>query len=369
MDLGPVCFPTYSRLSLTWTVQYLGQLGNNNLIDGAMITRFCILLSCSLIVPLGSGFAVEDDSKFADVPVGVTSFGAAFCNGKIYLYGGHMGDAHGYYDSGQNKKLFELDLAEPGKWKELGEGPGLQGLALVAHGGNIYRLGGFNARNKKGEDQDLHSVKDFARFDFAQGEWKSLPDMPVARSSFDAVVLGDKIYVVGGWAMRGGDDTEWCEDAYSIDLSQEELKWTKLPQPPFQRRAMSVGFQGDKVYVVGGMQLRGGPTREVAIFDTQSNEWKAGPELPGEESMEGFGSSCFNVGGTLVASTYSGKVIRLSDDGSRWQEFEKLDVGRFFHRLVPVSENSFVLIGGANMESGKTNDTIQLNLSDASSND
>ena len=73
--------------------------------------------------------------------------------------------------------------------------------------------------------------------------------------------------------------------------------------------------------------------------------------------MEGFGNSCFNIGGSLVVSTYGGNVYELNAAGDEWISLGTLETGRFFHRLLPVSDSEFVLVGGANMESGKTLDT------------
>ena len=44
-----------------------------------------------------------------------------------------------------------LDLKNGKAWESLGKGPGLQGLALVAHNNKLYRLGGFAAKNKEGD--------------------------------------------------------------------------------------------------------------------------------------------------------------------------------------------------------------------------
>ena len=298
----------------------------------------------------------QDDSdakKFADIPLGLTSFGGAIANNKLYVYGGHIGKAHSYYESGQNKTLYELDLHSQGEWKSVAKGLGLQGLAMVSHKGKLYRLGGFHAHNKEGEKHDLRSVKDFAVFDFAKKQWQQLEPMPEGRSSFDAVVIQNSIYVVGGWAMKGTEGIEWSQTAIKFDLSNEKSKWETLPEPPFKRRALSVGFQGDKLVAVGGMQQKGGPTKKVSLFDLNTGKWSDGPELPGDGRMEGFGSSCFNVGGQMVASTYGGNVYKLAEDFSKWVVISKLEEGRFFHRLLPLNDKEFVLVGGASMETGK----------------
>lgn len=304
-----------------------------------------------------ASFAQEKIKSIEDLPEGITSFGGAVMNNRIYVYGGHTGDAHSYYESGQNQTLYSINLGQPDKWQKEGQGIGLQGLAMVAYDGALYRLGGFHAHNKKGDKHDLRSVTDFARFDFESKEWKKLTPMPEARSSFDAVVHEGVVYVIGGWAMNGTSNTVWSETAYSLDLKtlsskKEKASWEKLASPPFQRRALSVGAQGNRIVCVGGMQQKGGPTTKVSFYDLKTGTWSEGPALPGK-GMEGFGSSCFNVGGRLVVSTYGGNVYRLSEDATKWEALKKLDEGRFFHRLLPIGKERFVLVGGASMESGK----------------
>lgn len=295
----------------------------------------------------------RDRTSIADIPEGVTSFGGAIANNKVYIYGGHTGKPHSYYTSGQNNKLYSIDLSKPSKWEVVGKGIGLQGLAMVAHQDKIYRIGGFHAHNKEGEQHDLRSVKDFAVFDLESQSWKQLEPMPNGRSSFDAVVVGGVIYVVGGWEMNGREGTKWCETAISFDLNDEYAKWQMLPQPPFKRRALSVGFQNGKLIVIGGMQEKGGPTKKVALYDLASKKWGEGPELLGDGRMEGFGSSCFNVGGELIVSTYSGNICKLSADFSKWQTIATCDEGRFFHRLLALNPKDFILVGGASMDTGK----------------
>ena len=248
-----------------------------------------------------------------------------------------------------------LNLQSPEKWEDVCESTGLQGLAMVQHNGTLYRIGGFEARNEQGSDQDLHSVADFARFDSKQNKWEPLSPMPVPRSSLDAVVVGDMLYVIGGWTMKGSEETVWCDNAVAINLAEKDASWQTI-KTPFFRRALSVGFQGDKIYAIGGMQKRGGPTTNVKVYDPATKTWSDGPALPGKDGMAGFGSSCFNVGGKLIVSTYDGSILKLNKEQTGWDKLHQLDTGRFFHRLLPMGSKQFLLVGGANMESGKTID-------------
>jgi N-acetylneuraminic acid mutarotase len=283
----------------------------------------------------------------------VTSFGAAVLDGWIYYYGGNTGSAHSYHQQGQGNVLRRVRADKPGKWERLLEGPHLQGLALVAAGDKLYRLGGFTAKNAEGEDQDYWSQASVAIWDPARPQtWRPAPDLPEPRSSFDAAVLNDKIYVIGGWQLRGDQETIWHQTAYVLDTTAERPQWSPLPRPPFERRALAVAAHAGKIYAIGGMQRQGGPATKVDVYDPQASKWSAGPPLIGK-GMDGFGASAFAVGGQLYVSTYSGSLQALSGDGSRWRKVRKLPTARFFHRMLPLGNDRLIVLGGANMSVGK----------------
>ncbi len=292
------------------------------------------------------------DNALPDLPFGITSFGAAVVDHRLYVCAGQKGPAHEYSREGQSDQFLRLDLRSPKQWESLGTVPRGAGLAMVSHGGKIYRIGGFEARNKEGEKSDLHSVSHFSRFDPATGRWESLAPLPKGRSSHDAVVVGNRLIVLGGWELRGNEPTVWDDAVLAADLSSDHPKWEEIAKIPSHRRALAVGEAQNKVYVLGGMQEEGGPTTTTSVLDLATHKWSAGPKLPGE-GLEGFGGSAVNCGGQLFATTYAGTISRLSEDGQSWQEAGRLSRPRFFHRLLCAGGSSLVVVGGASMESGK----------------
>ena len=297
-----------------------------------------------------------------ELPKGITSFGGAVASNTLYVYGGNYGSAHSYYQEGQSNDLWALNLKGTTKWKKLGTGPKLQGLAMVEHKGKLYRVGGFTAMNKEGEDQDLQSQASSAMFDPATGEWTDLPPMPEPRSSHDAAVMGDRLYVAGGWNMRGKDNGHvWHDSAFVLDLSADKPEWKPIALAPFKRRALSLAAWNEKLYCIGGMRERGGPSTRVDIYDPATDSWSQGASLLGT-SMDGFGSSSFACGGALFTSTISGSVQRLSADGRTWKLAGQLESPRFFHRLVPWRDNTLIAVGGGNMSVGKVTEVDVLRV-------
>jgi len=223
---------------------------------------------------------------------------------------------------------------------------------MVAYDGKAYRIGGFEARNKKGEPADLHSTRDVARFDPSTGRWEELPPLPQGRSSHDAVMVGSRLIVVGGWDLRGKEPSVWHDTALEIDLSSAHPEWKELPHPPFHRRALAVGESHGRVYVLGGMDEKGASTTTTYVLDLASGKWSPGPKLPGE-GLEGFGGAAITCAGRLYATTYSGQLSVLSEDGREWQNAGNLAGPRFFHRMLNRDDSSLIVIGGGNMETGK----------------
>lgn len=309
----------------------------------------------TLTLPLSIPVVELVSHELPALPQGITSFGAAVAGDHLYVYGGHFGEAHHYSESGQSNELRRISLTgKDDQWEQLPGGPKLTGLAMVEYQSKLYRVGGFTAKNKDDEDQSLWSQNSFACFDPATGAWTDLPAMPSARSSHDAALIDGRLYVVGGWNMQGADKTTWLTTALVCDLTQPDLKWNEIATPPFQRRAVSVAaFQG-KLFVVGGMQESGGTTTEVGVYDPAANVWSSAPALNGT-GMEGFGTSSFAANDRLVVTSMSGAVQVLNEDATRWIPAGQVHEARFFHRQLTTADGRILLVGGASMQTGKTN--------------
>ncbi len=302
--------------------------------------------------------SVDTAFMLPELPFTLTSFGGAMLGDVAYVYGGTKGSAHDYYKGIQSGALIRLPIAltsdtSTAKWETISEGPELQGLAMVPHGGKLYRIGGFEARNAQGEDDSLWSVNTVACFDPQTVQWTDIAPLPEPRSSFDAAVIGDTIYVVGGWSMQGEEHRVWHVSGWQLDLSQSAPSWQPIAAAPFERRALAVAAHQGKLYAIGGITSGGETVRETNVYDPVTDKWSAGPELVGTDGMTGFGAAAFATGGELYVSSVTGSLQRLSHDGSEWNVVGQTPTARFFHRMLPLDDQRFVVIGGSSMRVGK----------------
>jgi N-acetylneuraminic acid mutarotase len=288
--------------------------------------------------------------ELAPMPEAVTSFAAATSDGWLYVLGGHKGERHDYNSAMVSGSSYRLKLSDGRTWEKLPDGPPAQGLPLVAHRGKVYRTGGMAARNAPGAAQDLYSLTDVQRYDPAKGRWEPLPSLPEPRSSHDAVVLGDKLYVGGGWSLSGGTSKAvWPKTLLELDLKNPKAGWREIPQP-LQRRALAMAVSGTKIFYIGGMDSDGKPTSAVSVYDTASGTWSDGPELPAGK-FKGFACSAINQGGRIYANTFQGDLLRLAVDGRSWEKVGRLQHPRMAHRLVTAGSSQLIALGGEDGES------------------
>jgi N-acetylneuraminic acid mutarotase len=184
-----------------------------------------LLLSLTLALGAQSTSEFRTDSLWK-LPKPVASFGAAAVGDALYLFGGHCGHVHEHNSQVLSKDLFRFGGGDGQDWTELACGTPVQGTALVAAKDQLLRIGGMTAKNARGEPDDLHSLASVEAFNPKTGSWQSRSTLPDGRCSHDAVALGHRVVVVGGWTLAGrGTDPKWLDSALSADLTQEDTQW------------------------------------------------------------------------------------------------------------------------------------------------
>jgi hypothetical protein len=128
-------------------------------------------------------------------------------------------------------------------------------------------LGGLTADGKPSAQAD--------HYQWPRDEWRSLPPLPVALHHAGAGELGDRLYVVGGYAE--GALAAWTPTAEVWSLGNEETAWRKEPPLSLPRGALAVASTPDALVAVGG--VAGPDLVRTEILELGATSWKRGPDL------------------------------------------------------------------------------------------
>jgi len=215
------------------------------------VSRVLPVLFCLLPVALPAG-ETDQLPDLAPLPVTITSFGATFHEGAIYVYGGRLGSAHTYNRELVNKPLYRLRFSGDAEWEELPSDEPALGPVLWSHESGVIRIGGMQPRNAEGEEQDLASVSFVRRFDLKTEKWRkgpSLPEGPMNGFGLAAMVDEDdgNLFITG---FAGEIHVHDGKDGWSkVGAFDHGRMFARLVDPP-----------NAPVVVMGGAGKEGRPT-------------------------------------------------------------------------------------------------------------
>jgi outer membrane protein assembly factor BamB len=284
------------------------------------------------------------------LPVPVTSFGACVEGNALYVYGGHRGEAHVYSQETHALHFVRVRVDEMDEWESLPFNRPLQGFGMAAHRGKIYVAGGSQATNPEGGRSNLSSVSEVSVFDPKKKIWGKITPLPEPRSSHELLAHKGNLYVIGGWNMQDGKGVDWHRHGLVADLSENPVKWRRLPETLWRIRANSAAVVKNSLFVIGGLD-ENGTTDAVRKLDLKSLKWTEEAPLPGVNRLKGFGSASCNLDGRLIACGFSYQPRLFVDSNSSWADTKTKVVGkRFFHRMVPLDGKKVAFIGGADFD-------------------
>nr|XP_039256767.1 kelch-like protein 5 [Styela clava] len=140
---------------------------------------------------------------------------------KIYCFGG--------YSSGQLLNIVDQFDAEADVWKIVSHMPDAKSdAAVVTVGESIYILGGLV--------DDSESTTAVQRFDPISNHWQSLNPMLTSRCSFNAFVIQDFIYAVGGCG--------YCNSLEKYNIAENKWEMIEKPEKMELEISESVVIQG-----------------------------------------------------------------------------------------------------------------------------
>lgn len=185
-------------------------------------------------------------------------------------------------------------------------------------------------------------------YDPKTNKWSAGKHLPKAFGYGVTAMIGKDIFLLGGVDGDGVANT----DIYRL----RKGSWSKIGESPAAFIFPAYATVGKNVYVFGGTSSStdvSKASRSVWIFDTKSNKWESGPEIPGEPrqifSAAAVGTEIYVFGGITQKA---GETLRNLDDAYRfstkkntWTTIRKMPVA--MRAFWAGSDGKFVyLLGG-----------------------
>jgi N-acetylneuraminic acid mutarotase len=238
-----------------------------------------------------------------------------------------------------------------GGWITLASSP-LQRQEVVSTriGHYVYLAGGFD--NKSVVSRALE------RYDISTNSWRLLRPLPLALHHSAAVTYKGDMYVIGGYAAdaTGLSRSDGLALAILLKYSPRTDTWSELPPPPIKRGAFAAGVIGDRLYVAGGFNLSSGELRRLEIYDFKTQRWSRGPDMPGPAREHVAGTVCdgklYVLGGRIDPGYLLGNLTvaeRYDPVTNRWAVLPPLEFARSGASAVTVGDQ-VVVFGGEKRE-------------------
>lgn len=114
-------------------------------------------------------------------------------------------------------------------------------------------------------------------YDAGGGGWEEGPPLPVPLHHAGMAVLGDRVFVAGGYTNGPGE--AWVPQAAVRSLGRGEVGWRdEAPLPGGPRGALGLAATGNLVVAAGG-ESGGRALARTEIYDPEARTWRPGPDL------------------------------------------------------------------------------------------
>ena len=275
----------------------------------------------------------------------------AYVGDVLYVHAGEQPPASRAGVSTGSAALYALSPADA-SWKTVWTGNPVRGAVLISDGENLYRVGGADVAGSRRARPDLQ------RWDWTGERWIDLTPMPSGRTDHVAVVVGRRLWILGGWAPSIVSETprarlrppavpaeDWRDDVLVADLDADPVTWTVVETASLRLHSLAAAVHDNAIWVAGGM-TPGGPVLEVHRLDLRTRILTPAPAPAVRGRGRGVGLGMTSTGESLYVSDLN-QLFRLDEAGRAWQALAyDIEPERLHHALVG-GPGVLHIVGGA----------------------
>jgi Galactose oxidase, central domain/Kelch motif len=226
-----------------------------------------------------------------------------------------------------------------GRWTALPPAPHSRGeVSAALVGDSIYVVGGF--------DTTGHTTALVERLNLRTGRWSTSRPLPQPLNHMNAVGYSGRLYVVGGYSQPGDTSAGAVRSFWRYDPATD--RWTGMPSAPLSRAAAGAAVMGHRLYVAGGRSDTLTTISTLAIFDFDTDKWSLGPALHhAREHVAGVAAdgAVWILGGRAVGLGNFADVESYRPGTSSWDRLPPMPVARSGFQAVNV-DGKIVVVGG-----------------------
>ena len=285
--------------------------------------------------------------ELPEMPVGKWEAVTTSIDGKLYLFAGYAAGVK----STRRTDVFD---SENGSWTRIRDTPsGITHANAVLDGRTVWFAGGFKDGYKG------HAIAEVWSYDLDLDRYTAAPLLPEPRAGGGLARVGRKLHYLGG--LEADRDTD-SGDHWVLDLDQwaaGSAAWGAAAPLPVPRNQFSTVSVGNRIYAIGG-QLHHDSEQidqaRVDIYDTATDTWSRGPDLPKGHSHAEAGTFVHDgrihmVGGHTTpdggTKSVDPDILVLEPDG-QWDVLGELP--------MPLSSPAAAILGGRLYVAGGSKD-------------
>ncbi|MEK3684949.1 Kelch repeat-containing protein [Paenibacillus sp. FSL R10-2736] len=237
------------------------------------------------------------------------------------------------------------------------------GAATVEYGGKIYAFGGVG-----NSDEAANGTKQKTTYvyDPSSDSWSKKSDMPTARAAATAAVVGDKIYVIGGYYDNSSGVTLRTPkvEVYSPDSDT----WTTSTRMTVGRSWAASAVIGDNIYVVGGINESSAIVSTVEALNTTTGVWSTKTKLPvavNAPSAAAYNGKIFLLGGVKSYGTtnaYNSSIYEYDPISNIWLAKSNSLTGTAATAVATLNGKIYTLGGEKSLTAVQIYDPLENNV-------